>query len=226
MRCLARLLARSASRWVRTGVFAASLVSLAAPVLAQGALTFDLSGTVKDQQGGVLPGVSVTMRNEGTGYTRTVYTDAKGGYYFAALPPQGTWQLTMALTGFASNEQRHLEFVAGAKQTINATMTLTSVQESVVVTAESPLVDTSQALIASGVSKEQIEQLPLSGRNYFNLALLGSGVSDVGTDNVAGKQSQVINGAYLASTGRTRSTASTTHAISTGSSGRTSRSTR
>ena len=196
MRCLAGLLARNASRLIRTGVFAASVVSLAAPVLAQGALTFDLSGTVKDQQGGVLPGVSVTMRNEGTGYTRAVQTDAKGGYYFAALPPQGTWQLTMALSGFAPYEQRHLEFVAGAKQTINATMTLTSVQENVVVTAESPLVDTSQALLASGVSKEQIEQLPLAGRNYFNLALLGSGVSDVGTDAIAGKQSQVINGAY------------------------------
>ena len=53
--------------------------------------TFDLSGTVKDDQGGVLPGVTVTVRNEETGLTRTVVTDQVGLYYFAALPPQGTW---------------------------------------------------------------------------------------------------------------------------------------
>src|SRR5690606_30685852 len=72
--------------------------------------TFDLSGTVRDDQGGVLPGVTVTMRNEATGVNRMVVTDAAGQYYFAALPPQGTWSLTMELSGFSTHRREGLRF--------------------------------------------------------------------------------------------------------------------
>src|SRR5262245_42323381 len=64
--------------------------------------TFDLSGTVKDDQGGVLPGATVTARNEQTGTVRTVVTDQTGLYYLAALPPQGSWDLSVELSGFTT----------------------------------------------------------------------------------------------------------------------------
>ena len=77
--------------------------------------TFDLSGTVKDDQGGVLPGVTVTVRNEQTGTTRAVVTDQVGLYYFAALPPQGTWALSIELTGFTTQRREGLRFAANTK---------------------------------------------------------------------------------------------------------------
>src|SRR3954467_8319572 len=68
----------------------------ATPLRAQ-VSTFDLSGVIKDEQGAVLPGVTVTMRNEATGLTRSVASGVNGNYYFANLPPQGTWELTTDL---------------------------------------------------------------------------------------------------------------------------------
>lgn len=75
------------SRSIRRAALVAVLVAVATPLAAQ-VNTFDLSGVVKDEQAGVLPGVSVTMRNEATGFTRTVVSDATGHFYFASLPPR------------------------------------------------------------------------------------------------------------------------------------------
>jgi TonB dependent receptor/Carboxypeptidase regulatory-like domain len=158
--------------------------------------TFDLSGTVKDDQGGVLPGVTVTVLNEETGLSRTATTDEVGLYYFAALPPQGTWALSVELAGFATHRRERLRFVANTKPIINVSLSVGSVAETVTVVGETALLDTGQAMKAMNISQEQIQELPLNGRDYFDLALLGSGVSDVGSDNVAGSRSQTINGAY------------------------------
>lgn len=182
-------------RIIRTVIAAAGLASMVVSLAAQGS-TFDLSGVIKDEQGGVLPGVSITMRNEATGLTRTTVSDTGGRYFFANLPPQGTWELSADLTGFAPHKQAKLEFNADSKPVMNLTLKVGQLQETVTVTLEAPLVETGHATISSAVSKEQIAELPLNGRDYFDLALLGSGVSDVGTDSVAGSKSQVINGAY------------------------------
>lgn len=180
---------------LRTIVMVLGLGAIAAPLAAQ-VSTFDLSGVIKDPQGGVLPGVTVTMRNESTGLARTVVTDTNGVYYFANLPPQGTWELSIELVGFAPQKKSKLEFYADSKPILNITLAVASVQESVTVVSEAPLVDTAQATLGMSINKELIAELPLNGRDYLDLALLGSGVSDVGADNVAGSKSQTINGAY------------------------------
>ena len=180
---------------VRAILLVLGLGAIAAPVAAQ-VSTFDLSGVIKDPQGGVLPGVTVTMRNESTGLTRTVTSDTNGVYYFANLPPQGTWELSTELSGFAPQKKSKLEFYADSKPILNITLAVAAVQESVTVVSEAPLVDTAQATLGMSINKELIAELPLNGRDYLDLALLGSGVSDVGADNVAGSKSQTINGAY------------------------------
>jgi hypothetical protein len=180
---------------LRAVVLAVALGAIAVPLAAQ-VSTFDLSGVIKDEQGGVLPGVTVTMRNEATGLARTVVSDSNGVYYLANLPPQGTWELTTILAGFASHKQTKLEFYADTKPVLNIKLGVAAVQESVTVMTEAPLVDTAQATIGMTINKELIADLPLNGRDYLDLALLGSGVSDVGADNVAGSKSQTINGAY------------------------------
>ena len=180
---------------LRQAVFALALTLLAAPLAAQ-VSTFDLSGVIKDEQGGVLPGASVTMRNEATGFTRTVTTDSGGRYYFASLPPQGTWELAAELAGFSTVKQPRLEFYANTKPVVNLTLKVAALQETVTVSQEAPLIDTGQAALGLTINKDLIADLPLNGRDYLDLALLGSGVNDVGVDNVSGSKSQTINGAY------------------------------
>jgi outer membrane receptor protein involved in Fe transport len=158
--------------------------------------TFDLSGTVKDDQGGVLPGVSVTVRNEETGVTRTAVTDAVGLYYFAALPPQGSWNLVVELTGFTTHRREGLRFAANTKPIINVNLSVGSLTETVTVVGETALLDTGQAMKALSISQEQIQELPLIGRDFLDLALMGSGISDVATGAVAGSQSQTIGGVF------------------------------
>jgi outer membrane receptor protein involved in Fe transport len=158
--------------------------------------TFDLSGTVKDDQGGVLPGVTVTARNEQTGATRTVVTDAVGLYYLAALPPQGSWTLAIELTGFTTHRREGLRFAANTKPIINVTLSVGTVAETVTVVGETALLDTGQAMKALSITQEQIQELPLIGRDFLDLALMGSGVSDVATGAVAGSQSQTISGVF------------------------------
>jgi Carboxypeptidase regulatory-like domain/TonB dependent receptor len=188
-------MAHPVARILAMAVFAIGLTCAAAPVVAQ-VSTFELSGVIRDEQGGVLPGVSVTVRNEATGVTRTVVSDANGRYYFANLPPQGTWELSTELAGFRSFKQGSLDFYSGSKPVMNLTLSVGELQETVTVIQEAPIVNTGQATIGLTVNKDQIAELPLNGRDYFDLALLGSGVSDVGSDNVAGSRSQTINGAY------------------------------
>jgi hypothetical protein len=158
--------------------------------------TFDLSGTVRDDQGGVLPGVTVTARNEQTGFTRTVVTDEVGLYYLAALPPQGIWTVTFELGGFTTQRRDGLRFAANTKPVLNIALSVGSLEETVTVVGDRVLLDTGQAMLALSISQEQIQELPLIGRDFLDLALMGSGVTDVATGAVAGAQSQTIGGVY------------------------------
>jgi hypothetical protein len=184
-------------RWQLRTLLVAFVLAIAAfsPASAQ-VSTFDLSGTVKDDQGGVLPGVTVTVRNEQTGITRSVVTDDVGLYYLAALPPQGSWALSVELTGFTTHRREGLRFAANTKPIINVTLNVGTVAETVTVVGETALLDTGQAMKALSISQEQIQELPLIGRDFLDLALMGSGVSDVATGAVAGSQSQTISGVF------------------------------
>ena len=166
---------------------AALLVTLvaAAPARAQ-VSTFDLSGTVSDDQGGVLPGVTVTVRNEETGISRSAVTDSAGLYYFAALPPQGTWELSAELAGFGTQRRSGLRFSANTKAIVNLALSVGGLAETVTVVAEQQLLDTGSAMVALRVTNEQIRELPLVGRDFLDLALMGAGVSDVASGAPAG----------------------------------------
>ena len=117
------------------------LVLLAVPAFAQSqATTAELNGRVVDAQGGVLPGVTVTARNEATGYVRTAVTNDEGLYSLPLLPP-GTYQVTLELAGFATG-QRRTQLTVGAAVTINQALQLTGVAETVTVSGAAPLVET------------------------------------------------------------------------------------
>jgi hypothetical protein len=151
-----------------------------APLIhAQG--TGEISGTVRDDQGGVIPGVTVTLRNVGTGVTRTETTSPEGKYRFSALPP-GSYEMTAELSGFQTVViSGELVIRIGFEMTRDITMRIGSLSETVTVTGESPLVETRSTEVGGVVSQTQIADLPINSRNYLSLALLMPGTTVDGT---------------------------------------------
>lgn len=135
-----------------------------------------IGGVAKDQQGGVLPGVTVTLRNQDSGVTRSSTTETDGRYRFLALPP-ARYHLSAALSGFASKDVADIQLTIGLSVTQDFTMGIQVVQESVTVSAEAPTVDTTKSEVAGVVTQQQIQTLPVNSRQFLNLALLMPGTS-------------------------------------------------
>jgi hypothetical protein len=157
------------------GLLTAIFVALATPVVAQGP-TGLIEGAIRDEQGGVLHGVSMTLRNQETGVTRTMTTEVDGRYAFPALAP-GRYTLRAELSGFAAEETRDIVITIGFERRLDFTMKVQAVQETGAVTGESPVVDTTKAEVAGVVTQEQIENLPINSRQYLSLALLVPGTT-------------------------------------------------
>ncbi len=115
-----------------------ALLALGSPALAQNA---QINGTVKDETGGTLPGVTVLVKNKESGLVRTVVTDGAGTYRVGALRP-ALYSITTQLSGFRS-EAREIQLVIDQSATIPFVLKPASLTETVDVTAEAPLVDTS-----------------------------------------------------------------------------------
>ncbi|HKB12559.1 MAG TPA: TonB-dependent receptor [Vicinamibacterales bacterium] len=146
----------------------ALLLALAASARAD-VTRFDLSGTIVDGTGGVLPGVTVTLKNVDTGMVRTTVTDQQGRYSFAALNPTGKWTLSAELQGFAPQNREGLEFQANTKPEINFQLGVGTVQEAVTVQASAPLIRTRESELSTILDTKQVENLPTNGRNFLSL---------------------------------------------------------
>jgi hypothetical protein len=151
-------------------LFAAGLAPLAA---AQTAAT--ISGIVEDPNRSALPGVTVTVRNVNTALERTVVTGAEGRYVIAGLPP-GTYELRAELASFKPHVRRGIQLNVAQGLVLNIGLEVGGLSEEVTVTGRTPVVNTSSAELSYLVGSEAIEQLPLNGRNYTDLALLQPGV--------------------------------------------------
>ena len=140
-----------------------------------------LSGRVTDATGANLPGVSLTATNEATGFSRTVVTEGDGTYRFASLPP-GSYSVVADLSGFGTLTTRKVEINVATDRTLNVTLKPATVQEQITVTAEAPLVATSPS-VGTVVSQQELQNLPLNGRQFANLGTLAPGTSlSVNTD--------------------------------------------
>lgn len=155
------------------------LMLFATPGFAQNA---QITGTLKDQSGGVLPGATVTARNQETGLTRTAVTEGNGEYRLPVLPP-GLYTVTAELQGFSSETRADLTLVIDQTAIINFMLKPATLTETVTVTGESPLVDTTASVVATSVTNAQIQDLPVASRRWIDLAMLTPGVSQ---DNIRG----------------------------------------
>ena len=154
-----------------------SLVMTASAFGQSGTATASLSGRVLDGTGGVLPGVSVTVVNAGTNQSRSVVSNEQGVFRFAGLTP-GKYALTAELQGFARFLQPDITLNVGAAADLNVSMRVSDLAETVTVTGEAPLVESSNTALTSVISNDQIETLPTNNRNYLDFALLTPGVAE------------------------------------------------
>ena len=145
---------------------------------------FDLSGTVTDGTGAVLPGVTITLKNADTGFNRSAVTDGQGRYSFAALNPTGKWTLSVELQGFAPQHREGLEFQANTKPEINFQLGIGGLQQAVTVQASAPLIRTRESELSTILDTKQVENLPTNGRNFLSLLQTsGSVVATGGTSS-------------------------------------------
>jgi hypothetical protein len=154
-------------------------LGLSAPAAAQGERGV-IGGTVTDAQGGVLPGVTITARNNSTGFTQTAVTEADGAYRFGALP-LGTYEIKAELTGFTTATVTNLTLTINRELQQNITMGLSTLQESVTVTGQAPVVEVTKSEVSSVITQQQIEMLPVANRAAVTLALLLPGTSQDGS---------------------------------------------
>jgi hypothetical protein len=159
---------------MRSGVvvrlFVASLI-LALPVTAA-AQEAAVSGTITDSSGAVLPGVTVRAVHEATGNSFETVTDDLGTYKLAVRV--GTLRIIAELQGF-NNPTRVVELLVGQTAVVNVQMAPSGIQETVTVTGEAPLIETTTSALGGNVDPRQVAELPVNGRNWINLALLAPG---------------------------------------------------
>ena len=131
-----------------------------------------LSGSVTDSTGGVLPGVTITATHTATGNTFVGVTDEKGGY---RIPVRvGMFKVDAELPGFAT-VTRQIDLLVGQTVVLNLQLAPSTVQESVTVTGEAPLIDTATSTLGTNVDPRQMQELPVNGRNWMDLTLLSPG---------------------------------------------------
>ena len=152
----------------------ALLMLVAAPAWAQ----FDAGavlGTVRDSSGGVLPGVTVTLRSLDTGISSVTITDERGNYEFPTVRI-GTYIVTSELAGFTTREITNVKADIGARQRVDVDLTVGTLSESVSVRGTSPMLETDSSQRGQVITGDQTRALPLNGREYSALALLTTGV--------------------------------------------------
>jgi hypothetical protein len=163
-------------RRIRCALLVPLALALAPSMVGAQSGTGQIGGQIKDEQDAVLPGVTMTLLNEATGVQRTTITDGEGRYRFPALGP-GRYTVRAELQGFSKQEVTGVEMTIGLELVQDLTLKVQSLQESVIVTGVTPVVDTTKSEVAGVVTQFQIETLPINSRQYLSLALLLPGTS-------------------------------------------------
>jgi Carboxypeptidase regulatory-like domain/TonB dependent receptor-like, beta-barrel len=176
-------------------VLIAGLLVAAASANAQ-SIGATLQGTITDDQGAVMPGATIVITNTETGWTRTQITDERGWYRAIALPP-GAYELRAEISGFANQVRTGLVLTVGQEATVNLSLKVATVQETVTVTGASPLVETSKNTLGTTITRDELDTLPLSGRNFAALANLTPGIAGVGGGGVQASGQTTRSNSYL-----------------------------
>ena len=133
-----------------------------------------INGTVLDSQKAAMPGVTVTLRNESTNAELVTVTNAQGAYVHPFVPI-GRYTLTAEVAGFTTFKRDQIDVRVGDRLTVDLTLQVGTLSEAITVTG-TPLLQTTNAMRGQVIAREQVQDLPLLGRNPFSLAQLSPGV--------------------------------------------------
>jgi Carboxypeptidase regulatory-like domain/TonB dependent receptor-like, beta-barrel len=159
----------------RLALLLLAIMLIAGASFAQTSATAELRGTVKDPNGAVIQGASVSLRDDARNIGRTAVTNANGDYVLLAVPP-GSYTLTVAAKGFARLVATNVSLTVGQAAQYPVTMQLETAQTEITVTGEPQLIETSKTSTSTTIGQERIENLPTNGRNYVNFSLTNSQV--------------------------------------------------
>ena len=159
------------SRYGVLGVVIAVLVLGRAPAWAQS--TGTLQGLITDTQGGVMPGVSVTIKNTATGVERVVVTGSAGEYVAASLAP-GHYQVVTHVDGF-TDQTREVDLGPAQTAVLNVRLSVGVLAENVTVTGASPLIETATVSVGQVMAERTVQEIPLNGRHFVDLGPLMPG---------------------------------------------------
>ncbi len=157
-------------------VLAAALWALPAVQAAHAqVVTGSVSGTIRDASGGVLPGVTVTLTGSALQRASITATTAADGTYRLSLVPPGSYVVQAVLSGFTSQRRDDVEVALNRQTTLDFTMSIAKVSESVQVSAVAPVVEVTRSDTSTRVTTHTIQSLPLNGRNFTDLITLVPG---------------------------------------------------
>jgi hypothetical protein len=170
--------------WLLFAVF----VLLANCPLARAQAVGSITGTVTDQTGAVIPGAKVTATRVETGVSRSTVTTSAGTYTIPSLVV-GTYNVTAEAVGFKTGTAKEITLDVAQERAVDFKLVLAGVTESVEVSAAPPLLDTTDGVIAGVVSSEQVQNLPLNGRDITALVMMQPGMAqDQGSMGWMGSQ--------------------------------------
>ncbi len=165
---------------LQTGLLSGGLLAAgAAGSLAQ-TPTGSIAGTVTDASGAIIPNAAVTIKNQGTGQTQTLKSDGSGRYLAPQLTP-GDYSVSVKATGFNPTEQDNITINVAETHPVDIKLAVGSDTQAVTVQSTTPELETSSATTGQVITGKRIRDLPLNGRDPFDLATLVPGVNNVGT---------------------------------------------
>ena len=152
-------------------------------------------GTVADSTGAVVPGVEIKVTQQETNFTRTAVADESGKYVFTVLP-LGTYRVEVSAPGFKTFNQTGIVLEVSRNARVDPVLEVGGVTESVSITADAPLVNTTDASVGRTVENKEILALPLVNRDLYTLLTLTPGVDQVDSTNPLGSPAEisVVNG--------------------------------
>jgi hypothetical protein len=148
------------------------------PVNAQ--FTSAIEGTVTDPSGASIPAATITAQNTETGLSRTVVASDRGYFRLSQLTP-GVFTLTVSAKGFKSSSHENIVLQVTETKTMNIRLELGAATTQVSVTADAPLVESSEARVSNVIEAAQVRELPLTGRNFWSTVVLTPGVTGLPT---------------------------------------------
>jgi hypothetical protein len=156
-----------------------------------------LIGIVQDSTGAALPGSNVAATNTATGVVRQVVTNEAGTYQLGPLVP-GTYEVRTTRNGFKSGVQNNVVLQTGATVKVDFSLDVGDVAESIEVNAVAPMLQTQETSVGGVITTQQLERIPVNGRNYTRLLTLMPGTSDIqrsqGRGSLSGAQMISVNG--------------------------------